>query len=141
MREHTWLKCGVIALGAIGFVVILVLMLNFGRGLEGPTWVVQEMSVDGAMTAPIPDAAPFAVFEDGTVAGSSGCNSYNGTYQIDGDSMAIGPLASTLMACTAELLGQETFYFELLAQTDSYEVSGDQLTLMSGDTVLIRYES
>ena len=141
MSEHNWLKYGVIALGAIGFVVILVLMLNFGRGLEGPTWVVQEMSVDGTMTAPISEAPPFAVFEDGTVAGSSGCNSYNGTYQIDADSMTIGPLASTLMACTAELLGQEAFYFELLAQTDSYEVSGDQLTLMSGDTVLIRFES
>jgi len=141
MSEHNWLKYGVIALGAIGFVVILVLMLNFGRGLEGPTWVVQEMSVDGTMTAPISEAPPFAVFEDGTVAGSSGCNSYNGTYHIDADSMTIGPLASTLMACTAELLGQEAFYFELLAQTDSYEVSGDQLTLMSGDTVLIRFES
>jgi heat shock protein HslJ len=141
MSEHNWLKYGVIALGAIGFVVILVLMLNFGRGLEGPTWVVQEMSVDGTMTAPISGAPPFAVFEDGAVAGSSGCNSYSGTYQIEGDSMTIGPLASTLMACTAELLGQETFYFELLAQTDSYEVSGDQLTLMSGDTVLIRFES
>jgi heat shock protein HslJ len=141
MSEHNWLKYGVIALGAIGFVVILVLMLNFGRGLEGPTWVVQEMSVDGTMTAPISEAPPFAVFEDGAVAGSSGCNSYSGTYQIEGDSMTIGPLASTLMACTAELLGQETFYFELLAQTDSYEVSGDQLTLMSGDTVLIRFES
>ncbi len=141
MSEHNWLKYGVIALGAIGFVVILVLMLNFGRGLEGPTWVVQEMSVDGTMTAPISEAPPFAVFEDGAVAGSPGCNSYSGTYQIEGDSMTIGPLASTLMACTAELLGQETFYFELLAQTDSYEVSGDQLTLMSGDTVLIRFES
>jgi len=101
MSEHNWLKYGVIALGAIGFVVILVLMLNFGRGLEGPTWVVQEMSVDGTMTAPISEAPPFAVFEDGTVAGSSGCNSYNGTYQIDADSMTIGPLASTLMALRA----------------------------------------
>jgi len=141
MSEHTWLKYGIIALGAIGFIVIVVLMLNFGRGLEGPTWVVQEMSVDGTMTEPIPETPPYAVFEDGTVAGSSGCNNYNGAYETDGDSMTIGPLASTLMACTSELLGQETFYFGLLAQVDSYEVNGDELALSSGDTVLLRYES
>ncbi len=141
MNEHTWLKYGAIALGVIGFVAIAVLVFNFGRGLEGPTWVVQEMSVDGTMTAPIPETPPFAVFEDGTIAGSSGCNSYNGAYEADGDSMTIGPLATTLMACITPLQGQESIYFELLAQTDRYKVSGDQLTLMSGDTVLIRFES
>ena len=141
MNDDGWLKYGAIAIGAIGFVVILVLVLNFGRGLEGPTWVVQEMSVDGAMTAPIPETPLFAVFEDGTVAGSSGCNSYNGSYEIDGNSMTIGPLATTRMACTPELLAQETLYLELLAQVDSYEVNGDELTMTSGDTVLIRFKS
>jgi len=141
MNEHTWLKYGAVALGAIGFIVILVLVLNYGRGLEGPTWVVQEMSVDGTATAAIPESPPFAVFDDGAIAGSSGCNTYNGTYEIDGDSMVIGPLATTLMACTPELMGQETLYFELLAQVDGYEVSGDKLMMMSGDTVLIRFES
>ncbi len=141
MNEHNWLKYGAIALGVAGFVVILVLVFNFGRGLEGPTWVAQEMSVDGTMTAPMAEAPPHAVFDDGAIAGSSGCNSYNGTYESDGDSMTIGPLATTLMACTTQLQGQETLYFELLAQVDTYEVSGDQLTLMSGDTVLIHFES
>lgn len=141
MSEQNWMKYGAVALGAIGFVVILTVVFNFGRGLEGPTWVVQEMSVDGTMTEPIPDTPPFAAFEDGTVAGSSGCNSYTGTYETDTTSLTIGPLASTLMACITPLMAQETVYFELLGQVDSYEVSGDQLTLMSGDTVLIRYES
>lgn len=141
MNEHAWLKYGTIALGAIGFVVILVLVFNFGRGLEGPTWVVQEMSLDGTMTAPIPETPPFAVFEDGTVAGSSGCNDYTGSYEAKDGSMAFGPLASTRKACITPLMGQETVYFGLLAQVDSYEVKGDKLTLSSGGTVLIRYES
>lgn len=141
MNEQNWLKYGAVALGVIGFGVIIILVLNFGRGLEGPTWVVQEMSVDGTMSAPTTETPPYAIFEDGAIAGSSGCNSYNGNYETDGDSMTIGPLAATLMACTTPLQGQETIYFELLAQTDSYEVSGDDLTLMSGETVLIRFES
>jgi heat shock protein HslJ len=141
MNEQKWLNYGAIGLGVIGFVVILVLVLNFGRGLEGPTWVVQEMSVDGTMTAPIPETPPFVVFEDGTVAGSSGCNDYTGSYEASDGSMGFGPLATTRKACITPLMGQETVYFELLAQVDSYEVKGDKLTLSSGDTVLIRYES
>ncbi len=141
MNDDGWLKYGAIAIGAIGFVVILVLVLNFGRGLEGPTWVVQEMSIDGAMTAPIAEAAPFATFDNGAVAGSSGCNNYTGSYEAGDASMAFGPLATTRMACTPELMAQETLYLELLAQVDSYEVNGDELTMTSGDTVLIRFKS
>lgn len=141
MNEHNWLKYGTIAVAAIGFVAILVLVFNFGRGLEGPTWVVQEMSVDGTMTAPIPESPPSAVFEEGAVSGTSGCNSYNGSYEANDGSLTFGPLATTLMACTPELMAQETVYFELLGQVDSYEVRGDELTLSNGDTVLIRYES
>lgn len=141
MNEHNWLKYGAIALGVVGFIAIFVMMMNFGRGLEGPTWIVQEMSIDGTMTAPIPESPPSAVFEEGAVSGSSGCNNYNGSYQASDGSMTFGPFASTQMACIPELMAQETVYFGLLGQVDSYEVSGDELTLRSGDTVLIRFES
>ena len=139
MQDHNWLKYAVIALGAIGFIVIAGLAVNAGGDIEGPTWVVQEMSVDGTMTPPIPENPPFAVFEDGSIAGSSGCNTYNGGYETSGDSMTIGPLATTLMACIGPLQGQEAVYFGLLAQVDTFDVSGSQLILSSGDTVLIHY--
>ncbi len=37
--------------------------------------------------------------EDGKLSGSAGCNNYNASYQVDGDSLTIGPVASTKMAC------------------------------------------
>lgn len=139
MHEQDWLKYGAIALGALGFVAIVGFAMNFGGDLEGPTWVVQEMSVDGTMTAPIPENPPYAEFVDGSVAGSSGCNTYNGGYEVSSNSMTIGPLAATRMACIGSLQGQESAYFGLLDQVDTFDVSGDELTLSAGDTILIRY--
>ena len=139
MHDQDWLKYGAIALGALGFVAIVGFAMNSGGDLEGPTWVVQEMSVDGTMTAPIPENPPYAEFVDGSVAGSSGCNTYSGGYEVSSDSMTIGPLAATLMACIGSLQDQESIYFGLLDRVDTFNVSDDELTLSAGDTILIRY--
>lgn len=139
MSEENWLKYGAIALGALGMVAIIGFAMNYGEGLEGRTWMVQEMSVDGTMTAPAPENPPYAVFDNGAIAGSSGCNNYTGGYDASGGSVAIGPLAATRMACIPELMAQETAYFGLLDQINRYNVSGDELVLSNGDTALIRY--
>jgi heat shock protein HslJ len=138
MSEHHWMKYAAVAAGGLGLVLVFVLILNYGQGLEDRTWIVQEMSADGAMTAPVPEAPPYALFEDGVISGSTGCNNYNGGYETDGGSMTIGPLAATRMFCEATA-DQEIAYFVLLNQVDSYKVSGNDLTLSSGDTVLIKY--
>ena len=36
---------------------------------------------------------------DGSLSGSGGCNNYHATYQLSGDQLTIGPIASTKMAC------------------------------------------
>ena len=139
MSEHHWMKYGALALGGFGLVLLFVLILNYGQGLEDRTWVVQEMNVEDTMTAPAAGAPAYAVFEDGTIAGSTGCNNYTGAYETDGGSMTIGPLAATRMACAEPLMEQEFAYFILMEQVDSYKVSGNDLTLSNGGTVLIKY--
>jgi heat shock protein HslJ len=55
-----------------------------------------------------------AVFTtDGSLSGSGGCNNYNSTYQLDGDKITVGPIASTLMACEKGM-DQETIVFSAL---------------------------
>jgi heat shock protein HslJ len=132
------MKYAALAAGGLGLLLLIVLILNYGRGLEERTWVVEEMNIDGTMTAPGDGVISYAVFEDGTVSGSAGCNNYTGGYKTDGSSMSIGPLAATKMFCEGAM-DQETAYFILLGQVDSYKVSGNDLTLSSGDTVLIKY--
>jgi len=142
MDNEKWLKYGVIALGAVGFLVILGIALSGDGGeIEGRSWVVQEMTVDGTGVAPIDAALPVANFIDGVVSGVAGCNSYSGPYVADGGSITIGPLAATLMFCEepAGAMEQEALYLGFLQQADSYSVSDDSLTLLEGGTVLIEF--
>jgi heat shock protein HslJ len=138
MKEHHWMKYAALAAGGLGLLLLFVLILNYGKGLEDRTWVVEEMNIDGTMAASADGVISYAVFEEGSISGSAGCNNYNGGYETDGGSIAIGPLASTRMFCE-DSMDQETAYFILLKQVDSYKVSGNDLTLSNGDTVLMKY--
>lgn len=140
MDNENWLKYGVIVLGAVGFLAIIALALSAGSGeIEGRSWVVQEMTVDGTKIQPIDSAMPVANFVEGTVSGVAGCNSYSGSYTIDGDAITIGPLAATLMFCEQPegAMEQEGLYLRLLQEADAYRVSDDTLTLLQRETVLI----
>lgn len=76
-----------------------------------------------------------AVFEDGFISGSSGCNSYSGTYQVEGSKIAIGPLAATLMACVdpAEVMEMEQMVQAWLMDAVTFELSEDQLMIFRSD--------
>jgi len=139
VHEQNWLKYGILAIAVVGTLAIVVFAMTRGEGLEDRTWIAHEMSVDGTMTPPVPENPPYAAFDNGAISGSSGCNSYTGGYEASGGSMAIGPLAATKMACITPLMGQETVYFGLLGQVDSYEVNGDELVLSGNGVELIWY--
>lgn len=92
----------------------------------------------------IPNSAITIVFEDGNAGGSSGCNSYSGSYEIDGNGITFGPIAATLMACMEPegLMEQEQEYltflsevvmFRFLSEMISLEVEGEKLFLMRAD--------
>ena len=46
--------------------------------------------------------------ENGTVAGHGGCNGFNGTATITGDTISFGPLATTRKACPPAIMDQES---------------------------------
>jgi putative lipoprotein len=97
------------------------------------SWIVTGYNTGSAITSPIGGADLTAVFgADGTVSGSSGCNRYHGSYTLGGESgIAIGPLASTKMACAeAELMTQEQQFLAALAASVTYERAPQGLTLM-----------
>jgi heat shock protein HslJ len=79
--------------------------------------------VDGTDPTATYDAA-------GTVSGNGGCNTFNGPAVVDGTSIAIGPLASTKMACADQAASdQETYYFAALQNATTWEVRGSTLEL------------
>lgn len=80
-------------------------------------------------------------FEDGKGGGKGGCNSYGGSYRIQGGSLSFSDLFQTEMACMdpAGVMDQETEYLQTLGQAAGYQISGERLELKNaaGETVLV----
>ena len=76
--------------------------------------------------------------KDGTVSGKSGCNTYNGPYTVTGSQIKIGPLASTMMACSdpAGIMDQEQQYLTALGTAATYQIEGNVLELRTADGAL-----
>jgi len=66
---------------------------------------------------------------DGKVAGSGGCNDYTGSYTITGQQVAIGPLASTRMACEPAIMTQEAQFFTAMDKVTTLDPSGAMIML------------
>ncbi|WP_419785144.1 META domain-containing protein [Pseudodesulfovibrio sp.] len=64
---------------------------------------------------------------DGTVSGSGGCNTFTGTYTLEGDELKFGPLTSTEKACGGATGEQEFTYLSFLARVSRVEVDGDEM--------------
>jgi len=141
MNDQEWVKWGVIGIAAVGFVAVVLLAVNYSSGgdLEGPTWQLGSLEVDGQVSDAVAGAPVTATFEDGVVAGSGGCNTYSGSYTVDGDAISFGPIASTLIACEDPIGSQEFAFFAALGRADSFDVSGGTLTLSEGDTELATF--
>ena len=95
--------------------------------LNGTTWTLA--SSDG--TPPIAGTTITMIFEDGNIGGSSGCNSYGGTYQLNDKKIQIGEVTSTLMACTEpeDVMEQEGIFLSDLNNAQTFQLIGDQLNI------------
>jgi heat shock protein HslJ len=72
----------------------------------------------------------------GQVGGAGGCNRLSGSYQVNGEQLSLGPVTSTMMACT-EGMETEQAFLKALGQVKGWKVTGQQLDLLdsSGKTV------
>jgi heat shock protein HslJ len=75
--------------------------------------------------------------EDGTVAGNSGCNGFGGNYTVEADQVTFSEIVSTLIACEEPLMSQEEAVLKVMADSATYNIDGNTLTLTSNDIVLV----
>ena len=103
--------------------------------LEDTSWRLDTVIIGGdAATSLLSGAEITALFDPaaGQISGSAGCNTYFAGYALDGDSLTIGPAASTRMYCAEPqgLMEQEAHFLAQLVQTASYRIKGDSLQLL-----------
>ena len=120
------------------------LVLTYAAGaanpLEGEWLVTGYNNGKEAVTSPIAGTELTATFTpDGQVSGNAGCNTYNGPYKLDGTSLTVGPLATTMKACEQAIMDQETQFLTALQMPTTVEPSGATVTLRdaSGATQVV----
>ena len=118
--------------------------------LVGTSWVVVAYSLAGSMTNPWPGSELTLRFnDDGTVSGSTGCNEYSATSEVegpydefvegqrdenDGQVIRLGALTITERACAeSNYMEQEAEFVDLLEQVGRWFIARGNLILRSAD--------
>lgn len=106
--------------------------------LDGTSWTLVE-----GTEITIPEESEMTIaFEAGRASGSGGCNRFTGSYEQDGESISLGRLASTRMACAEEVTNAERAYHTALESVTSFSATGGVLVLSdSSGQALLRYEA
>jgi heat shock protein HslJ len=108
--------------------------------LVGTNWTLDSFYTGTAVSSVIAGTTITAVFgEDGSVAGSAGCNHYFASYNVTGTSVSIGSAGSTKMYCTSPgVMQQESTYLASLSRAAAFTITGNRLSLAeaNGTTLL-----
>lgn len=102
--------------------------------LVGTQWQLTGSSVSSV------DLAAFditAEFESGTLSGQAPVNRYTAPYEVDGDEITIGPVASTKMAGEPEAMRAEGAFFALLSTVTGFEQTLEELVLLAEEAPVL----
>ena len=103
--------------------------------IRGMVWVLTTLK--GSAVTPGTRGAPTMQLGLGgsSLTGLGGCNRLGGSYTMDGTRLHIGQLVSTRMACP-DAMDLEAAFGATLAAVQGWRLTGADLELMAGDTVL-----
>jgi heat shock protein HslJ len=101
--------------------------------LEGTTWTITGTVANEAVSPTPLDAEASIIITDGQAAIRTGCNSGSATVEITDTTVTFGPIALTKMACSPELTELEASVLAVLDGEVVYEITGDALSLRSGE--------
>jgi heat shock protein HslJ len=105
-----------------------------GASLPGTSWLLVDLDGSAAFEAALAPNLTFA--DDGTLAGFAGCNTYNGSFSVDGAAIDIGPLATTRIACPPPASDIEAVYLPALDAVGDWEILPSGQLVLSGPQVL-----
>ena len=107
--------------------------------LSGTTWTLIEME-----NREFGADAPKLEFDrdQKRTSGSSGCNRFMGTFQMDGSMLTFSQIAGTRRACLdADMQRVETSFLKLLETTTRFEVQDNALRLFANDALVLVFAS
>jgi heat shock protein HslJ len=109
--------------------------------LLGSWQVTAYRQSGGAVVPSIAGSAPTVMFDaDGRVSGSTGCNTYDADFVVDGQALLVGAIASTRADCADPLAAQEQDFLSALGTSSGAALISDTTLLLTdsvGSTALI----
>lgn len=107
--------------------------------LASRTFIGDNVAVDGEPLRLVKGSQLRLSFDSDAIGASGGCNSMSGaaTWKDNTLRIADGSLATTEMACDQPLMDQDTWFAKILTESPTMTKDGDNLTLVSGSTVIV----
>lgn len=95
--------------------------------LVGTEWLLRDLAGAPALDQP---QATLSFLDGGRAAGNGSCNRFTGSFEISGNTLKFGPMASTRMACMDNgVSDQEDRYLKALAAATRYAMDGGALLI------------
>jgi heat shock protein HslJ len=103
------------------------------RVLTGPEWRLVSLGPAGSEAGVVAGTTVTLKFgEDGRASGSTGCNSYSGTYHVRGDNISFSRLVSTRRACLDQNANQqEQRFLSTLEAANRFRLASNRLAILS----------
>ena len=148
MRHRNLLIIG--SLAALGLVIALGVIL-FRVKASSPAasphevlWTLTSLQVNGQTHALVPNVPVTLTFHETshTITGSSGCNSYQATYQQHNAQVRFQDFASTAVGCLGPEGEQENLYLQALSHAETLLLSANAMTITgAGGKDILRFSS
>ena len=106
--------------------------------LLGAEWIIEDLGGAGVIDN---SHASLQFLAEGRLAGSGTCNRLMGSYKIDGATLSVANVGTTMMACPPALMNQERQLLELLGKVKSWRLDKTGalvLTTTDGKTITAR---
>jgi heat shock protein HslJ len=104
--------------------------------LPGTAWNVTAYNNGrGGVTSVIIGTELSVNFDEEAVAGLAGCNNYTGGYEVDGENISFGPLATTRKFCSDPegTMEQESEFLAALEGATRFEIQGSRMDMYFED--------
>lgn len=100
-----------------------------GDPLAGTAWELQFVR----RTSALPDVTVTAEFKEGRIGGKASCNQYFASYEVQGDSLRIGPAGVTKMLCPEPVMEQEDLFLAFLQDAKTFRIRDGRLEIFRSD--------
>jgi heat shock protein HslJ len=97
--------------------------------LEGPEWTVETIGDEPVEAGEV----TISFLPEGRVAGSGGCNRFIGDYTLTGESLSIGPLGVTMMACPEDQMATEQRFLDTVEAVNLFAIGNDGALVLLAD--------